>query len=215
MAMQGNEMGSVIATKGSPWWALYTRHQHEKAVADALLAKGFEVFLPAYESVRLWKDRKKIISLPLFPCYVFVRGGLNRRLHVVTTPGVHSILSRGEQVATIPESEITAIQRSIAGSLRVEPHPFLNCGDQVRVVRGPLEGVTGILIRMKSLCRLILSVDTLARSIAVEIDAADVEPKGHEVPEATGSRQPEALRYLRPSRAIEAGDKSTGILIPA
>lgn len=215
MAMQGNEMGSVIATEGSPWWALYTRHQHEKAVADALLAKGFEIFLPAYESVRLWKDRKKIISLPLFPCYVFVRGGLNRRLHVVTTPGVLSILSRGEQVATIPESEITAIQRSIAGSLRVEPHPFLNCGDQVRVVRGPLEGVTGILIRKKSLCRLILSVDTLARSIAVEIDTADVEPRGHEVPEAMGSRQPEALRYLRQSRAITAGDKSAGILIPA
>jgi transcription antitermination factor NusG len=215
MAIQGIEMVSVIATEGSPWWALYTRHQHEKAVADALLAKGFEVFLPVYESVRLWKDRKKVISFPLFPCYVFVRGGLNRRLHVVTTPGVHSILSRGEQVATIPEGEITAIQRSIGARLRVEPHPYLNCGDQVRVVRGPLEGVAGILIRKKSLCRLILSVDTLARSIAVEIDATDVEPTGREVPKVTGSRQPEVIGYLKHSRPIGAGDESSGILIPA
>ena len=70
------------------WWALYTRHQHEKAVAEMLSAKGFEVFLPLYDSQRRWKDRKMTISLPLFPCYLFVRGGLDRRLQVVTTPGV-------------------------------------------------------------------------------------------------------------------------------
>jgi hypothetical protein len=91
---------------------------------------------------------------------------------------VHSVLSCGGHVATItiPETEIAAIQRSITGSLRMEPHPFLNCGDRVRVVRGPLEGVAGILLRKKSLCRLILSVETLSRSIAVEINASDVEP---------------------------------------
>ena len=72
-----------IGSEDSAWWALYTRHQHEKTVADMLTAKGFEVFLPLYESVRRWKDRKKLLSLPLFPCYVFVRGGLDRRLPVV------------------------------------------------------------------------------------------------------------------------------------
>jgi hypothetical protein len=72
----------------SSWWAVYTRHQHEKAVAQVLSSKGFEVFLPLYDSVRRWKDRNKTLSLPLFPCYVFVRGGLNRRLQVVTTPGI-------------------------------------------------------------------------------------------------------------------------------
>jgi transcription antitermination factor NusG len=160
----------------SPWWAIYTRHQHEKAVEEMLLAKGFEVFLPLYESTRRWKDRRKLLSLPLFPCYVFVRGGDDRRLQVLTTPGVHMILSIGERVATIPEDEIQAIRRTIEGPFRVEPHPFLKCGERVRVVRGSLEGVEGVLIRKKNLYRLVLSVEMLAQSVAVEIDAADVVP---------------------------------------
>ena len=160
----------------SDWWALYTRHQHEKAVAEMLSAKDFEVFLPLYDSMRRWKDRKKLITLPLFPCYVFVRGGLNRRLQVVMTPGVHTILFRGEQVAIIPESEIQAIRMAVEGHFRVEPHPFLKCGERVRVIRGSLEGVEGILVRKKNLYRLVLSVDMMAQSVAVEIDASDVEP---------------------------------------
>ena len=161
---------------GSDWWALYTRHQHEKAVAEMLSAKDFEVFLPLYDSMRRWKDRKKLITLPLFPCYVFVRGGLHRRLQVVTTPGVHTILFRGEQVAIIPESEIQAIRMAVEGDFCVEPHPFLKCGERVRVTRGSLEGVEGILVRKKNLYRLVLSVDMMAQSVAVEIDASDVEP---------------------------------------
>lgn len=157
------------------WWALYTRHQHEKVVADTLTAKGFEVFLPLYNSVRRWKDRRKTLSLPLFPCYVFVRGGLDRRVQVVTTPGVHMVLSRGEEVALIPEFEIQAIRRVVEGYFDVEPHPFLHCGDRVRVTRGPLTGIEGILIRKKNLFRLVLSVDMLVQSVAVEIDATDVE----------------------------------------
>jgi transcription antitermination factor NusG len=160
----------------SAWWALYTRHQHEKTVADMLTAKGFEVFLPLYESMRRWKDRKKMLSLPLFPCYVFVRGGLNRRLQVVTTPGVHMILTHGESFAVIPEVEIEAIRKTVEGSYRVEPHPYLKVGERVRVIRGTLEGVEGVLLRRKNLCRLVLSVAMVAQSVAVEIDAADVEP---------------------------------------
>jgi transcription antitermination factor NusG len=153
-----------------------TRHQHEKTVAEMLSAKGFEVFLPLYESIRRWKDRSKMLTLPLFPCYVFVRGGLNRRLQVVTTPGVHMILFRGERVAIIPEAEIQAIRKAVEGPFRVEPHPFLQCGERVRVTRGSLEGVEGILVRKKNLYRLVLSVDMMAQSVAVEIDATDVEP---------------------------------------
>jgi transcription antitermination factor NusG len=160
------------------WWVLYTRHQHEKTVAEMLSTKGFEVFLPLYASVRRWKDRSKMLSLPLFPCYVFVRGGLDRRLQIVTTPGIHMILFHGEHVAMIPEVEIDAIRRAAEGPLRVEPHPFLKCGERVRVKRGSLEGVEGILIRKKNLYRLILSVDMMAQSVAVEIDATDVEPVG-------------------------------------
>jgi transcription antitermination factor NusG len=163
-------------SEDSPWWALYTRHQHEKTVAEMLSAKGFVVFLPLYESVRRWKDRKMMISLPLFPGYVFIRGESSRRLQVVTTPGVHMILHKGEHVATIPEAEIQAIQRTIQGPFRVEPHPYLKCGARVRVKRGSLEGVEGILVRKKNLCRLVLSVEMLAQSVAFEIDASEVEP---------------------------------------
>jgi len=160
----------------SAWWALYTRHQHEKVVAEMLSAKGFEVFLPLYESTRLWKDRRKVLLLPLFPCYLFVRGGLERRLHVLTTPGVHMILYCGDHVAVIPEVEIEAIQKAVSGPFRVEPHPFLKCGMRVRVTRGALEGVEGILIRKKNTCRLVLSVEMLAQSVAVEVNAWEVEP---------------------------------------
>lgn len=170
-----HEIDEMLETT-SPWWAIYTRHQHEKVIAEILSTKGFEIFLPLYESVRRWKDRKKILSLPVFPCYVFVRGNVNRRLQVLTTPGVHTILYSGEKVATIPDHEIEAIRRAVNSSAQVEPHPFLRCGETVRVTRGSLEGVRGVLVRKKSLYRLILSVEMLAQSVAVEIDASDVEP---------------------------------------
>lgn len=159
-----------------PWCAVYTRHQHERTVSEMLEAKGFEVFLPLYESTRKWKDRRKVLSLPLFPCYVFVRGAIERRLPVLSTPGVHMLITRGERVATIPAEEIEAIRRTAQGNFRVEPHPFLRCGERVRVIRGSLEGVEGVLTRKKNLYRLILSVEMLAQSVAVEIDADDVLP---------------------------------------
>ncbi|HEY5214980.1 MAG TPA: UpxY family transcription antiterminator [Acidobacteriaceae bacterium] len=176
--MQAAETFRSETYDASPWWAVYTRHQHEKTVAEMLFAKGFEVFLPLYESTRRWKDRRMVLSLPLFPCYVFVRGGLDRRLQVVTTPGIHMILYRGQEVATIPNQEIEAIQKAMDGPCSVEPHPFLKCGTRVRVKRGSLEGVEGILTRKKNLLRLVLSVDMLAQSVSVEVHASDVEPCG-------------------------------------
>jgi transcription antitermination factor NusG len=174
--MLNSQNGNVGVPESGPWLALYTRHQHEKVVAEMLSAKGFEVFLPLYESMRRWRDRKKMLSLPLFPCYVFVRGPLERKLAMITTPGVHMILYRGEQVALIPGEEMHAIQKVVDGTFCVEPHPYLKCGERVRVKRGSLEGVEGVLVRKKNLYRLVLSVNMVAQSVAVEIDAADVEP---------------------------------------
>ena len=173
--MQEFASADTTTDGSSAWCALYTRHQHEKAVAGMLAAKGLEVFSPLDESQRRWKDRRMVLSLPLFPCYLFVRGGPRRRSQVVTTPGVHMIISCGEDAAEIPVSEIQAIRRSLEGHFRVEPHPFLRCGQRVRVKRGSLEGLEGVLVRKKSQCRLVLTVSMLTQSVGVEIDAADVE----------------------------------------
>ncbi|MGH9469058.1 MAG: transcription termination/antitermination protein NusG [Terriglobia bacterium] len=157
------------------WHALYTRHQHEKMVGDMLAGKGFDIFLPLYESTRRWKDRLKTLSLPLFPCYVFVHGGMERQLQLLTTPGVHSIVAAGGRAAVIPCEEIEAVRRAVENPVHAEPHPFLKCGDWVRVKAGPLEGAEGILVRWKGAFRLVLSVEMLQKSVAVEVDASVVE----------------------------------------
>ena len=158
------------------WNAVYTRHQHEKSVAASLAGNGFEVFLPTYSTIRQWTDRKRQLSLPLFPCYVFVRGNFERRFQIITTPGVHSVVMFAGRPAVIPEIEVDAIRKAVDSKLGVEPHPFLQCGDWVRVTSGPLIDVEGILVRKKSSYRLILSAQLLGKSIAVEIDAFSVRP---------------------------------------
>jgi len=157
------------------WYAVCTRHQHEKTAARILEYKEFEVFLPLYKARHGWKDRIKEVSVPLFPGYLFVREGLKRWLAILTTPGVSSIVSCGDQPAAIPFSEIEGVKRVVESSLRVEPHPFLKCGDWVRVKHGPIAGVEGLLLRQKNVARLVLSVEMLGKSAAVEVDATDVE----------------------------------------
>jgi transcription antitermination factor NusG len=174
--LRNEESANLYGSTDVCWWyALYTRHQHEKVVAQALSGKGFEVFLPQYRSVRKWKDRQKEIVLPLFPNYVFIQGGLDRMLNILTTPGVHSLVSWGGRPAEIPRNEIEAVRRLVESSLPVEPHPFLKCGDLVRIKSGALEGIEGILVRKTRGVRLVLSVEMLSRSAAVEVDVNMVE----------------------------------------
>lgn len=157
------------------WYAIYTRHQHEKTVARFLSEKGFEIFLPILTVVRRWKDRTKELSLPLFPCYVFLWGTLRRRVEIVTTPGFHSFVGFGDQPVSIPQEEIEAVRLALTSGSSVEPYPFLRYGDRVRINSGPLEGLEGILLRKKNTCRLVLSVELLEKSVAVEVDAYLVE----------------------------------------
>lgn len=162
--------------EGDPhWYAVYTRHHHEKTVARILTAKGFAVFLPLYSTLRRWKDRTKAVSLPLFPCYVFIHGGLARQLDILTTAGIHGFVCSAGSPASIPQPEIDAIHRVVDRSIRIEPHPFIRCGDRVRVKAGPLEGIEGILVRKKNFSRLVLTVDLLGKSAAVEVDVSLVE----------------------------------------
>lgn len=157
------------------WYAVRTRHQHEKVVARILEYRDFEVFLPLYKARRRWVDRIKEISVPLFSGYLFVRDVRDRWLQILTAAGVSSVVGCGGQPAAIPVSEIEVVRRIVESTLRVEPHPFLKSGDWVRVKHGPLEGVEGILIRKKGIARLVLSVKLLGKSAAVEVDATHVE----------------------------------------
>lgn len=156
------------------WYALYTRHQHEKIIARSLTNRGFDVFLPLYEETRQWSDRRKRLTLPLFSCYVFVRACLDRRVDVLMTPGVHGFVNFENRPAPIPPSEIENLHRVI-GRTRVEPYPFLRCGNAVRVRYGPFAGIEGILVRKKGHTRLVLSVELLQKAAAIEIDAALIE----------------------------------------
>ena len=159
----------------STWYALYTRHQHEKMVDQVLTNKGFDTFLPLYATTHFWKDRTKALTLPLFPCYVFLKGGIERRLQILTTPGVYGLVSSAGQPAAIADMEIEAIRRVVESGARVEAHPYLKCGNRVRVKSGPLAGIEGILVRKKNVSRLVLSVEILGTAAAIEIAAFQVE----------------------------------------
>jgi transcription antitermination factor NusG len=174
----GTSSSSRAADSAEPavsWYALHAHYQHEKAVAQILTHKGFDVFLPLYDTAHRWKDRTKRLSLPLFPCYVFIQSGLDRRLQILSTPGVLGFVGWSGRAAPIPEAEIEAVLRTVESALRVEPHPFLKRGDWVRVKFGPLQGVEGMLVRKKNLFRLVLSVEMLQRSVAIEVDVTAVE----------------------------------------
>ena len=163
-------------TQGSlSWYAAYTRHQHDRTVASLLIRKGIEVFLPLYPERSRWADRIKVLQKPLFPCYVFLYADLRFRLAILQTPGVHFLVGGNSGPAPIPKEEIEAVQRALESRLLVEPYPFLSVGDWVCVKAGPLAGIEGILVRKKSAQRLILSVEMLQKSVAVELDGYLVE----------------------------------------
>jgi transcription antitermination factor NusG len=157
------------------WYAAYTAARHEKRVAEQLRERGIESFLPLYSSVRRWKDRRVRLQLPLFPGYVFVHTPLAERLRVLQLPGVVRMVGFNGLPVALPDSEIEALRRGLADERRVEPHPYLTVGRKVRIKNGPLAGAEGILVRKKKSLRVVISLDLIQRSAAVEIDAGDVE----------------------------------------
>lgn len=158
------------------WFAAYTCAQHEKRVAEQLTEREVEHFLPLYASVRRWRDRRVRLDLPLFPGYVFVRLALRDRLRVLQVPSVVRLVSFGGLPAPLPDEQVEILRAGLADALHAEPHPFLAVGRRVRIVHGPLAGLEGVLQRKKSNFRFVLSVELIQRSIAVDVDAADVVP---------------------------------------
>ncbi len=165
------------ASECCAWYAVYTKHQHEKSVSDFLSRKGFEVFLPLYGVKRRWKDRAKMVSLPVFPCYLFLRTNLDRKLDVLRTPGVFWLVENEGRACPIPESEIETVRKITQSSSRIEPHPYasLKDGDFVRIRNGALAGIQGILTHVKNRYRVVLSVEVLRKAVSVEVDISSVE----------------------------------------
>lgn len=158
------------------WYAVRTRARHEKKVRNHLAARSVEVFLPTYERWSYWRHRKFKSELPLFPGYCFARFPLGERLRVFTVPGVTSLVSTNGRPEVVPEREIADIRRLVESEVRYDPHPFLSEGIEVEVVRGPLAGVRGTLLRKDRAVRLVLAVTLLRQAAAVEVHPADVVP---------------------------------------
>ena len=160
------------------WYAAYTCANHEKRVRDQMEQRSVESFLPVYETVRRWKDRRMQLQMPLFPGYVFVRMALGDRLRVLQVPSVVRLVGFDGHLSALPDEEIEGLKKGLASGVLAEPHPFLNVGRRVRVKAGPLAGVEGIVIRRKNRLRLVISLELIQRSAMVEVDAADLEPLG-------------------------------------
>jgi transcription antitermination factor NusG len=161
-----------------PWYALSVKHQHERAVRLALEFNGFEALAPTYRAQRRWSDRVKEVDLPLFSGYVFCRFAFAERVRVMDAPGVAKVVEFGGTPAEISEDEIVAIRAVMASKLPVRPWPYLKLGDRVRVEHGPLRGIEGTLLRevVRERWQLVIGVEMLQRSLAVELEPEMVTP---------------------------------------
>lgn len=166
---------SPIRTESGNWYALYTYPRHEKLVAQQIERRNISCFLPLYRSVRRWKDRRKELELALFPGYVFVNIELQDRLQVLKVPGAVRLVTFNGKPAALPHHEIESLRNRQSSFGAVLPHPYLRVGRRVRVRSGPMQGLEGIIRRSKDKCRVVFSLDLIMRSVAVEVDEADVE----------------------------------------
>ena len=156
------------------WYALRTKSRHEKLVRDQLDKQGIEPLLPTVKRLSQWKDRKKEIEIPLFSGYCFVRFSRLEKTPVKKIVGVVEIVGSGNRPEPIPEQEIDALRLLMTSVLPYDPHPYLHEGMQVEVVRGPLQGAHGILLRKEKRHRLVIGVRLIQQAAAVEIDVNDV-----------------------------------------
>jgi transcription antitermination factor NusG len=165
-----------VAPSQSHWYAVRTRSRHEKLVRDQLEKQGIEPLLPTVKRLSQWADRKKEIEVPLFSGYCFVRFSQEEKLPVQQISGVVEIVGSGSSPEPIPDAEIEALKTLMTSVLPYDSHPYLREGMQVEVVRGPLQGVQGILLRKEKCHRLVIGVRLIQQAAAVEIDVRDVAP---------------------------------------
>jgi len=159
------------------WYALATRHHHEKKVNERLQQKGITCYLPLYSTYHEWSDRKKKVSEPLFSCYVFAQIALKERFTILQTEGVIRLVSFNHIPAPIPEKQINSIRQLLKETVLLEKVNDWVVGQEVEVIDGPLKGIQGVLQKIKDQStKLVIVIEALCQAVAVEIDASLVRP---------------------------------------
>jgi len=171
-------MSHTKSSNNFSWFALQVRSRWEGTTAGLLRGKGLETLLPTYSTKRKWSDRFKVVEAPLFPGYVFCRFDVHNRLPVLITPGVISVVGRGKTPIAVDDREILSIQSAVGSGIRMEPWPYVEIGERVRVKDDVLDGMEGILTNFKGSDRVVISVSLLRRSVALEIDRSRIIPLG-------------------------------------
>lgn len=184
-------MSFTRSSNGFSWFALQIRSRWECNTAELLRGKGLEAFLPTYTTKRKWSDRLKVVESPLFPGYVFCRFDVHNRLPVLITPGVISVVGRGKTPVPVDDAEIHSIRAAIGSGIQIEPWPYVEIGERVRIKDDVLDGMEGILASLRGNHRVIISVTLLRRSVALEIDRSRITPLG-----STGPALSEATEDL-------------------
>jgi transcription termination/antitermination protein NusG len=171
-----SSLGSPHEVRQAPvWLAAYTTPRHEKAVVRHLEVRDVEYFLPLYKTVRKWRNGCTVeVEFPVFPSYVFVHVDRELSNRVLGVPGVLAFAGSGKLAVPIPSGEIERL-RSELPHRRFEPCPYLVVGGRVRIIAGPLAGMSGVLTRLKSGLRVVLSIELIRQSVAVEVSADEIE----------------------------------------
>jgi transcription antitermination factor NusG len=188
---EGEAVSSVIHTYGSTeiphipldvmdqpcWYAVHTRSQHEKRVEARLLECGISTFLPVVKQVRRWSDRRKVIEMPLFSCYVFVQiiPSAKTRVTVLRTEGVIGFVGVRGEGTPVRDREIEGVRLLLSRGAPFAPYPFLKMGQRVRIRGGSLDGLEGVIVGGRGNRQLVVSVDLIQRSIAVTVEGYDIE----------------------------------------
>ncbi len=167
-----------LGTEIERWFAVQVRTRWESSTALLLSGKGYQTLLPTYKERKRWNGRLREVNAPLFPGYVFCQFDTQKRLPILVTPGVIAVVSQGKVPLPVDDAEIAAIRTLVSSGVPVEPWPFLEIGQKVRIESDALQGLEGILVQFKGNHRVVLSVSLLRRSVALEIDRASVRPFG-------------------------------------
>ncbi|MEO8098509.1 MAG: transcription termination/antitermination NusG family protein [Acidobacteriota bacterium] len=167
-------MQSPIPT---PWHAITVHPKHEHLAERGLLNQGFEVYLPVHRMQRRWSDRVKTSDVVLFPGYLFCRFSHNDKLRVLTSPAVRGVVSTGRDPIPVDDTEVASVRALIATGRPVDACPYIRIGQHVCISHGPLESVRGVIVRANDNWRVVVSVEALGCSVAVEVDAHQIAPE--------------------------------------